>query len=134
GNDIDRVNLGVTEGDGYWDVGGGLYEGVGARDGDVRNLFHNEVGTPHVSRHIYFPLGYRITTLAAELKIADGHLPERRLPEAVLRASPVLAKAFRKGLFSANGSVLTSDHGRVALNTSCKELAQDVQLLLRPLG
>jgi ribonucleoside-diphosphate reductase alpha chain len=131
---IDMVKLGFIHGDGFWHGGGGLYAGLGARDGDVRNLLQNEGGTPHGIRHIYFPLGYRITTLAAELKIAEGHLPERRLPEAVLRASPVLAKAFLKGLFSANGSVITSDSGRVALKTSCKQLAQDVQLLLSALG
>jgi ribonucleoside-diphosphate reductase alpha chain len=131
---IDLVKLGFIHGDGFWHGGGGLYAGLGARDGDVRNLLENEGGTPHGRRHIYFPLGYRITTLAAELKIAEGHLPERRLPEAVLRASPGLAKAFLKGLFSANGSVITSDSGRVALKTSCEELAQDVQLLLCALG
>lgn len=60
-------------------------------------------------------------------------LPERGLPSALSRQSPRIARAFLRGLFSANGNAL-GHHNRVCLKTTCFGMAVEVQRLLAALG
>lgn len=74
------------------------------------------------------PLSYTVKTT-----ITSDELPktyERFIPERFLR-NPAKARAFLRGLFSANGSVVS---GRVTYKTASPQMRDDLQLLLSSLG
>lgn len=78
-----------------------------------------------------FPKGVREELESAGLSFAL--LPERDLPEHIFNWSSITTKLFLKGLFSANGR-LHKKVKRISLKTTCKVLAEKVQLLLLALG
>lgn len=68
----------------------------------------------------------------SDLEIDYAPLPSRVISDHWMKADRKTTCAFLKGLYSANGSVINSQ--RIALKTSCYELAWQVQLLLSSVG
>ncbi len=62
--------------------------------------------------------------------------PEKRIPEAIFTSSYDEVVTFMRALFSADGTVYTTDpaHRTVRLTSASKKLLQDVQLILLNLG
>mgnify|MGYP001603500555 CR=1 FL=1 len=106
---------------------------VGANDSDLRSTFEEmRDGCWKDDKQII--LDPYITELATEFSVDFRNLPERELPKRLFAQSPRIVRAFLRGLFSANGSVILSDTGRIALKSSCKPMVQQVQQLLGALG
>lgn len=60
-------------------------------------------------------------------------IPERVLKKEVVQLKPAELKKFLKGVFSANGSVMTGTK-RISMKTTCYEFAQQVQQMLMIFG
>lgn len=69
-----------------------------------------------------------------ELGFSMETLPYRRLPEMVWSSRQQAQASFLRGLFSANGNVLRDARDAVLLVSACREMLQEVQLLLQAMG
>lgn len=129
----DLVRLGFLQGDGNFQENGGIYANLGYWDSEVEPLFSSYKRHGTISSRYYIPLHDPLVYAAERLGLLRLPLPERTLPSGVWTLSPDGARSFLKGLFSANGIVIRRV-GRITLKTSCKQLAEEVQLLLLALG
>ena len=122
------VLLGFIQGDGgITDVLNknkkGISVSIGKKDEDILNLFG--VNKDPQAR-VYYIHEFRDDIL--QLGFSIKRLPERVLPSSFNEWTSHHKKAFLCGLFSANGCVIGNN--RVALKTSCKQLADEVQKAL----
>ena len=92
----------------------------GKDDGDVAAMFQQP------TRVWYSEWAARVTK---EFEILTVPLPERNLPFSIITGKVTKQKTdFLSGLFSANGCVIKDT--RVALKTSCKNLAENLKAVL----
>jgi ribonucleoside-diphosphate reductase alpha chain len=61
-------------------------------------------------------------------------LSERRLPSFLWRTTLKAQANFLRGLYGANGNILCDTRKAVVLVSSCREMLQDVQLILQAMG
>ena len=126
--------LGFMQGDGgYHTASGGYYAHVGQRDGDVDDLFNTLGYKKHGYRRRYIPSKSSLAREADRIGMSHEPLPHRILPSQLWKQSPNSAKAFLRGLYSANGSVLESV-GRITLKSTSLPMLREVQLLMLALG
>ena len=104
----------------------GIEINFGAKDDEVRGLFGIDKS---LGRKPYV-VGYN--EILKDLGFSSNRLPNRPLPLTFSSWDDSKKRSFLKGLYSANGTVLSN--GRVALKTSCKELALQVKETLESLG
>jgi ribonucleotide reductase alpha subunit len=124
--DVLMVKLGFIQGDGNLsrlksETHKGLEVNFSHKDRDVKDLF----GYKGVDR-TYYTSEYN--EVLKGLGFSSENLPLRQLPKPISRWEDSEQKAFLKGLYSANGSVLSN--GRVTLKSTCLELITGVQELL----
>ena len=130
--DLDEhyIKLGFIQGDGCLsrlesETHLGLEVNLGKDDGDVKKLFgFNGEGK------LFYTKEY--TSDLIELGFSSECLPNRLLPSSIKSWNNKQKKSFLNGLYSANGSVISS--GRIALKSTCKELLNEVQELLSEIG
>lgn len=122
------VKAGFIQGDGNLTrlkspIHKGLEVNIGKKDEDIAALFGIEYN-PIIRK-------YYITDIVPKLKALQMScqvLPKRSLPETYEDWTFLAKASFLRGLWSANGSVIKSD--RIALKTTCKELALALQASL----
>lgn len=100
----------------------GLEINLGVNDNDVRAFFGYEVDG---ERKVYTT---EFTELLLELGFSSDILPERGLPSTITSWTREQKRAFLKGLYSANGSVINS--GRVSFKTTSSKVREQLQELL----
>lgn len=81
---------------------------IGEKDGDIADMYNTEIGNWY-SRYA--------AQIAIDYKLLAKILPERELPDDI-------TTDFLSGLYSANGSVITTS--RIALKTTCQTLADQL--------
>ncbi|MCP4675368.1 MAG: intein-containing adenosylcobalamin-dependent ribonucleoside-diphosphate reductase, partial [Deltaproteobacteria bacterium] len=124
--DLDLFLAGFVQGDGNTGrIESGPHKGlevfIGTKDIEIAEMY----GWKVKDKSVYSNYAYNI---ARKYGLSAAILPERSLPEL-----PVEDRAdFLSGLFSANGSVINKT--RVALKTTCKELAQKLVVWLDEIG
>jgi ribonucleoside-diphosphate reductase alpha chain len=110
------------------------YVYIGKEDTDVETLFKNIGETLEESnrydKRLISPV---FAKKCKEMDFPGVPLPLRFLPDTVLQLPPYQLKAFLRGLFSANGSVL-SEAKRVTFKSTCSELINQLQIILMALG
>ena len=109
----------------------GIGINIGKKDLDIVSLFDAaEIEyTWHGNRAVY---SRGAKDLAIESGIPPVALPSRALPDGFALLSENMRAAFLSGLYSANGCVLAN--GRIALKTTCKALAEQVEIALKQFG
>ena len=93
----------------------GLEIFLGEKDGDVAEIFNLPVGNQYIT-------GFN--EILTELKFSSEDLPNRTLPKEFDKWDNQNKLDFLKGLYSANGCVITNS--RIAFKTTCKKLATEV--------
>lgn len=101
----------------------GLEVYFGEKDKDVADIFNSNVGKQYLT-------GYN--TILKTLGFSSESLPNRGLPTTIYDWSEDNQLQFLKGLYSANGSIITKH--RISLKSSCLSLIQDVKLILESIG
>jgi len=131
--------FGFLQGDaGFHAVRGGLQIRPSKEDHEVIALVSDYLAkaniplTQHADGRLY--IGKAIRERLRDFGFLEVSLPNRSLPTGLFTQSPKIVKKFLKGLFSANGSVILSNTGRITLKTSCRVMAGEVQQLLSALG
>ena len=124
--DLEFVKLGFLQGDGNLsrldsETHKGLEINIGKKDEEIRELF----GLTGKDRYEYIN-GYNETM--KNLGFSSKTLPERVLPKSIGTWDDKLVRSFIRGLYSANGSVISN--GRITFKTTCSELAYQLQGLL----
>lgn len=124
---------GYVFGDGSMQKNGGVaaYINIGKKDGDAEQHF------AHYTEKTVVTGGKRLLKLKPEytfesLGLTYAPMPERVLPECWRTAGYLSMCGFLRGLYSANGSVITSNGKavRIALKTSNKQVAEAVHEML----
>jgi hypothetical protein len=107
-----------------------VYLNIGSNDQDY---FTSEVGHLIVDRHGASDIGYKVIT---EVVLDElPHLPERCIPQRYVLGSLDIVASFLRGLYSANGSIVSADKQfRVTLKTTNIVLVEQVQMMLSALG
>jgi ribonucleoside-diphosphate reductase alpha chain len=121
------VKLGYIQGDG--NLGRlkskyrhkGLEINIGENDDDILKLFNYE----RDGRKYYTD---EFTDILKKYEFSEESLPYRTLPTIIDRVTLLQLKSFLRGLYSANGSVITTS--RIALKSTCKKMIEKVQSLL----
>lgn len=85
-------------------------------------------------RNGYTLCGKKLCSWLRDIGFPSTRLPERTLPEFVFRITLNAQASFLRGLFGANGNVLTTTRKAVLLVSVCKKLLQEVQILLQSMG
>ena len=93
----------------------GLEIYFGEKDQDVAELFNLPIGTQYITEY---------NDILKELDFSSEELPKRGLPGKFNHFNASQKLQFLKGLYSANGSVISA--GRVSLKTTCKLLADQI--------
>ena|SRR3990167_2255376 len=101
---------------------------IGEKDQDY---FISEVATLIGKKCSSGPYNYSITTTINYKELPKTYL--REIPERFLVDKKKLV-GFLRGLYTANGSVISSGSGRILLKGSSKKLIQQTQLALSSLG
>lgn len=70
----------------------------------------------------------------ADIGFDPSPLPERRLPNFIWKTTLKSQANFLRGLFGANGNILCDARNAVVLVSSCREMLQEVQLILQSMG
>lgn len=129
----EMVKLGYSQGDGVLsdlnkNGGKGVTVIFGEKDDDVAKLFEVERDT--LNRGHYYTK--ELSESLASLEFSNKTLPYRTLPKTIWEWSDRDKLSFLRGLYTANGSVVSiKDQGcRIALKTTCKDLAIEVVSLL----
>ena len=125
------VRYGFIQGDGCLgrlasDKHLGLEVNIGENDDDIKTLF----GIKEMEGREYYLQGYNETL--RELGFSSETLPERLLPSTINEWSLWEQRSFLRGLYSANGSVLSN--GRITLKSTCRPMLEQVGGLLNKLG
>jgi len=122
----------------------GLVQGGGSAYGASNNLVGLHIGNkdrcyfddrdvgPLIIKH---QPGIGETFYLIETSLTEPELPlayNRSIPDRYFFAPPKIKRAFLRGLFSANGSVLKN--GRISLRVTSFTVVQQVQLMLSSLG
>jgi ribonucleoside-diphosphate reductase alpha chain len=76
----------------------------------------------------------KLHTWLAEMGFDGSPLPERKLPSFIWRVTLKAQANFLRGLFGANGNILCDARNAVVLVSSCREMLQEVQLILQSMG
>ncbi len=131
-NDI-FVNYGYIQGDGATSrleskAHKGLEVFIGDKDYDVSELFGVTFSEKQRS---YYVNGYNDDL--RNIGMSSSLLPKRQLPEGFQSFSRKQKLSFIRGLYSANGSVISSGK-RVALKSTCNTLLKQVSLFLEEEG
>ncbi len=121
------IEYGFLQGDGTLgrldsDTHKGLEINIGKNDDDIRTYFNLN---DKEGRSIYIN-GYNEEL--KELGFSSKPLPERTLPSSINTWNKHKLRSFLKGLYSANGSVLSN--GRIQFKSTCKELIEGIQEIL----
>jgi intein/homing endonuclease len=120
------VRLGFIQGDGYTgrlksESHKGLEIYFGEKDQDVADIFgFEETGKKYVN-------GFN--TSLEVMGFSSNSLPERGMPIGFYNLTGNQKKSFLKGMYSANGSVITTS--RIAYKTTCLELANELANILQ---
>jgi ribonucleotide reductase alpha subunit len=101
----------------------GLEVNFGEKDEDVAELFDTKIGKQYMLEY---------NEILKILEFSSEPLPSRNFPKKYEEFSEKQKLQFLKGLYSANGSVIKA--GRVALKTTCKELADYLHSTLNVLS
>ena len=129
------VIFGFMQGDGTYHKASGRwkYANIGQKDLDVKKFFNDNkfplspvTGSKHkfsISAENARSIGFWLNPMP---------LPLRTLTDEIMSEGPKQIAAFLRGLYSANGSVLSA--GRVTLKSTCREMIGQVQILLSVLG
>ena len=123
------VKLGFIQGDGHTgrlksESHQGLEIYFGEKDQDVAEIFgFNDTGKKYVN-------GFN--TSLKVMGFSSNVLPEREIPTGYYHLSDNEKKSFLKGMYSANGSVITTS--RIAYKTTCLELANELMTTLQWFG
>lgn len=102
----------------------GMEINIGDKDADIAKLFGVQSGAKH------YVNGYN--DILRVLGFSSATLPNRTLPSTYDSWSNKDKRMFLKGLWSANGSVITGH--RISLKSSCLELIQQLKLALQEFG
>ena len=122
------LKLGFLQGDGVLTSvisKGGVEIRFSKKDDDVRMVFGNDEEIP--ARYYYYTREFN--EVLKEYGFQFKTLPERSLPTKLPTYDKLKLASFLRGLYSANGSVIT--HHRIALKTTNKELALQLKELLK---
>jgi ribonucleotide reductase alpha subunit len=128
--DTQFVKLGFIQGDGILSSikqGRALSILLGSKDDDVVEYFglsrddFSRNGTQYQTREF--------NTILTDLGFSLNVLPERVLPSSYDTWTPQQKLSFLRGLYSANGSVISN--GRIAFKTTCAELAEQLVVALK---
>jgi len=103
----------------------GLKINIKEKDREIAELF--EIQNNNLSIYIQ---GYN--ELLKQLKFNDNPLPERDLPKTFDTWSIKNKLMFFKGMYSANGSIITNQ--RIAYKTTCKTLSEQIKMFLHYVG
>ena len=108
-----------------------VYLTIGAKDQDY---FNSEIASLIVGDHaVKYGVAYKITTTLTSDEL--DLLPNRVIPCRYVNASPQIVASFLRGLYSANGSVVTAGSVfRVTLKTTSSAMVEQVQVMLSSLG
>jgi ribonucleoside-diphosphate reductase alpha chain len=104
---------------------------IGSKDGDVRFTLPSG-GVDHSERTVYYRSDHPVVDWAKTAGLKRVSLPERDLPDSIFTLDTLSTRAFLRGLFSANGSVI--NQRRIALKSTCHHLVEQVQQILLALG
>lgn len=128
------ICLGFTFGDGSYHIASNRYKYVyiGKEDQEVENLFKT-IGEelPEESRYDKRIISLEFANKVSLLNFPKVSLPERTLSEEILRLPPDQICLFLKGMYSANGSVISND--RITYKSTCRTLIDQLQVLLMAL-
>lgn len=124
---------GLVQGDGSKQKNGGkcAYLNIGKNDRDFYSdiMFYVEKIIPGNDSKCEL---WKLSVDFEELQLNYAPLPERSISDYWINGSTAAKQWFLRGLFSANGSVISEK--RIALKTTCRNLANQVQLMLASLG
>lgn len=137
-HDPDMIMYGFIQGDGSL---GGIMNGgktqvcIGKNDEDIAiqlEEFADRHGyslkTYQGKSHSYYVSG--VANNLIELGFSDKPLPERLFPQKFDSLNYREKASFLSGMYSANGSILSTAHGRITYKTTCKELADKLVQVL----
>lgn len=131
--DKEFVRYGFIQGDGCLgrlqsDSHLGLEVNIGKNDDDIADLFgvHRQD-----NKRSYYLNGYNEDLLA--LGFSSNQLPEREFPITFHKWTEHQQRSFLRGMYSANGSVL-SHKCRITYKTTCKTLAEQLKKVLENMG
>lgn len=103
---------------------------IGTKDGDY---FTDAIKANIIKRRFGKKIAYEINTT-----IQASELPytyNRKIPDRFKYGSPAKVLGFLRGLFSANGSFISSKQShRISLKATSKQVIDDVQLMLSSVG
>jgi ribonucleotide reductase alpha subunit len=97
----------------------GVEVNIGDRDEDILEIFNY----PIVKDKTFYLTGYK--ELLKQLKFSDKSLPEREFPTNFINWQDKDKLMFLKGLYSANGSIITGH--RISFKTTCKNLVNQLR-------
>lgn len=100
----------------------GIEVNIGEKDYDVAEYFMLDVKKKKV-----YLVGFKERLL--ELGFSSEQLPNRILPATISSWNKADKASFIRGLYSANGSVLSC--GRITFKTTCRQLAEELTQLLK---
>lgn len=108
-----------------------VYLTIGSRDHDY---FSSEISHLIIEPHpVKKSVAWKVKTSVSPDELPN--LPERRVPSRYLYSNREESAAFLRGLFSANGSVVSNaNQFRVTLKTTSPTLLRDVQMMLSACG
>jgi len=103
----------------------GLEINIGKDDGDIFKLFGI---TKEENKRSYYMVGFN--DKLRYLEFSSEQLPSRVLPLTINNWTSDEQVSFLRGLYSANGSVIKTKCARITLKSTCKQLIEEVKLLL----
>jgi len=107
---------------------------IGAKDQEILDYVTTTGVLRNTAKHEHKTLTANLTVSPEELHIQRKGILDRTIDSFWMQATPETQRLFLRGLFSANGNVLEKNGPRVALKTSNRTLAGQVQLMLYRLG
>lgn len=133
--DSEFVKLGFIQGDGQTGrlsspTHKGIEVNIGKKDGDVLRLFEDDIYTTYKIKSCIYLEGYKDRMI--ELGFSPEPLPTRVMPVTYESWTDVQKKSFLRGMFSANGSVVSKY--RVQYKTTCHTLAIQIMNALQEFG
>lgn len=128
--DKEYIKYGFIQGDGCLgrlksDSHKGIEINFNKKDKEIIELFEIE----EYSQKVYIN-GYN--QILKDLNFDSSKLPERKLPKNIKEWSKLQIISFLRGLWSANGSVISGK--RISFKSTCKELILELSDLLESLG
>jgi len=105
----------------------GLEIYIGKKDKDIADLFNIEF---NINKTNYYTRGFNETLRYLEFNTSE--LPFRSLPETFNTWSKENQLSFLRGMYSANGSIITNK--RISYKTTCKKLVDQLKQFFDSIG